>query len=182
MRAPSRASISARRRGIVQLRRSATGCSSNGVATRKAASLFTAGGPGAMLAFSASTPLAAKALRHRRTVSSRTPNASAISGLVQAASVKSTARARSASPRSRELARAKRAARCSPLAVTGDFPAMPHASRIDGASQSQKKPIRWLTKQNLLRARIIASSRSRRRCRRRRGSWRRFGRIVWRCA
>ena len=38
-----------------------------------------------MLAFSASTPLAAKALRHRRTVSSRTPNASAISGLVQSA-------------------------------------------------------------------------------------------------
>ena len=52
MRAPSRASISARRRGIVQLRRSATGSSSKGVA----ASLFTGGGPGAMLAFSAAMP------------------------------------------------------------------------------------------------------------------------------
>src|SRR5271165_3288143 len=48
MHTPSRASISARRRGIVQLRRSATGSSSKGVATRKAASLFIGGGPGAM--------------------------------------------------------------------------------------------------------------------------------------
>ena len=49
MRTPSRASISARRRGLVQLRRSATGSSSKGVTTRKAASLFTGDGPGAML-------------------------------------------------------------------------------------------------------------------------------------
>src|SRR5271165_3207109 len=126
MRTPSRASISARRRGIVQLRRSATGSSSNGVATRKAASLFTGAGPGATLAFNASTPPFAKSLRQRRTVSSRTPNASAIFGLVQPASVSSTARARSASPRSREPARAIRAPRCSLLAVTGDFPATPH--------------------------------------------------------
>ena len=56
MRTPSRASISARRRGIVQLRRSATGSSSKGVTTRKAASLFTGGGPGAMLVFSAASP------------------------------------------------------------------------------------------------------------------------------
>ena len=78
MRTPSRASISARRRGIVQLGRSATGSCSNGVTTRKAVALFTAAGPAATLAFSASTPPAAKSLRHRRTVSSRTPNASAI--------------------------------------------------------------------------------------------------------
>ena len=123
---PSRASISARRRGIVQLGRSATGSCSNGVTTRKAVALFTAGGPAATLARSASTPPAAKSLRHRRTVSSRTPNASAILGLVQPASVSSTARARSASPRSREPARTPSAARCSSLAVTGDLPAMPH--------------------------------------------------------
>lgn len=55
-----------------------------------------------MLAFSASTPLLPKSLRHSQTVSSRTPNASAIRGLVQPASVRSTARARSASPRSRK--------------------------------------------------------------------------------
>jgi hypothetical protein len=73
MRTPSRASISARRRGIIQLRRSATGSSSKGVTTRKAASLFTGGGPGAMLVFSATSPPAVKSLRHRRTVSSRTP-------------------------------------------------------------------------------------------------------------
>ena len=138
MRTPSRASISARRRGIVQLRRSATGSSSKGVTTRKAASLFTGGGPGAMLVFSAATPPAVKSLRHRRTVSSRTPNASAILELVQPASVKSTARARSASPRSRESARARRPARSSSLAVTGDFPAMPYTLRIGAGIEPQK--------------------------------------------
>ena len=53
---PSRSAISARSRAIVQLRRSATGASSNGVATRNAASLFTGAGPDATLAFSASAP------------------------------------------------------------------------------------------------------------------------------
>ena len=77
-----------------------------------------------------------------------TPNASAILGLVQPASVNSTARARSASPRSRESARANRPARCSSL-VTGDFPAMPDTLRIS-AGPNRKKPIRWLVKGNLL--------------------------------
>jgi hypothetical protein len=67
MLTPSRASISARSRGIVQLGRSATGCKSNGVATRSAAALFTGGGPAATAAFSASTPPRMKSLRHRRT-------------------------------------------------------------------------------------------------------------------
>ncbi len=91
-----------------------------------------------MRAFSAATPPAVKSLRHRRTVSSRTPNACAILELVQPASVKSTARARSASPRSRESARAKRPARCSSLATTGDFPAMPYTLRISAGSEPQK--------------------------------------------
>ena len=73
MRTPARVSISARSRGIVQLRRSATGSPSRGSATRKAASLFTGAGPGATVAFSASTPTLLKSLRHSRTVSSRTP-------------------------------------------------------------------------------------------------------------
>ena len=127
MRTPSRASISARRRGIVQLRRSATGSASKGVTTRKAASLVLGGGPRAMLVFNAATPPAVKSLRRRRTVSSRTPNASAILELVQPASVKSTARARSASLRSRESAR-----------PTGARPAPMHietASRLPGSSQ-----------------------------------------------
>ena len=138
MRTPARASISARSRGIVQLRRSATGASSKGVTTRKAAALFTGAGPGAAWAFNAGTPPRMKSLRHRRTVSSRTPNASAIRGLVQPASVKSTARARSASPRSCEPARARSPARCSSLVVTGDFPAMPTTLRIGAGSQPQK--------------------------------------------
>src|SRR5271168_2017268 len=51
---PSRVLISAMRRGIVQLGRSATAASSRGVMTRSAASVFTGAGPGARLALSAS--------------------------------------------------------------------------------------------------------------------------------
>src|SRR5271166_3156217 len=122
---PSRASISVMRRGIVQLGRSATGASSRGVTTRSAASVFTGAGPGATLAFNASMPPLANALRHRRTVSSRTPKASATRGLVQPDSVSNIARARSASPRSRERANASSPLRCSPSAVIRDLPAMP---------------------------------------------------------
>ena len=148
IRTPSRASISARRRGIVQLRRSATGCSSKGAATRNAVSLFTGAGPGATLACSAAIPPPAKSLRQRRTVSSRTPNASAMRGLVQPASVSSTARDLSASPRSRELASVARAARCSSVAVSGDFPAMScTCESVPAVSQSA---IRWSTRRILL--------------------------------
>jgi hypothetical protein len=68
----------------------ATGSSSSGGATRNAVSLLTGGGPGATLAVNASTPLRLKSLRQSRTVSSRTPNASAICGLVQPDRVSST--------------------------------------------------------------------------------------------
>src|SRR5450432_3367633 len=122
IRTPSRASISARSRAIVQFVLSATGSSSNGVTTRNATALFTGSGPGAMRAFNAATPPLAKSPRQRRTVSSRTPNASAMRGLLQPDNVNRTARALSASPRSRDVARTDRAARCSPFAVTGDFP------------------------------------------------------------
>jgi hypothetical protein len=111
MRTPSRASISARSRAIVQFFLSATGSSGKGVTTRNATVLFTGSGPGAMRAFNASTPPRAKSPRQRRTVSSRTPNASAIRGLVQPDSVNRTARALSASLRSRDAARANKAAR-----------------------------------------------------------------------
>ena len=50
MHTPSRASISARMRAIVQFGRLATGSSSNGATTRNAVSLFTGAGPGATLA------------------------------------------------------------------------------------------------------------------------------------
>ena len=92
----------------------------------------------AMLVFNAATPPAVKSLRHRRTVSSRTLKASAMRGLVHPDSVSNIARARSASPRSRELARARRPARCSSLAVTGDFPTMPYTLRIGAGSEPQK--------------------------------------------
>src|SRR5580704_2067095 len=151
MRTPSRASISARRRGIVQLRRSATACSNKGVTTRNAVSLFTGAGPGATLAFSASMPPPAKSLRHRRTVSSRTPNAAAIRGLVQPVSVSSTARALSASPRSCEQASVANAAHCSPVAVSGDFPAM--SCPCESRPTSNQASKRWSTNRNLLRLR-----------------------------
>ena len=137
MRTPSRASISARRRAIVQFGLSATGSSSKGVTTRSAVSLFTGGGPGAMLAFNASTPPRPKSLRHSRTVSSRTPNASAICGLLQPDRVSSTARARSASPRSRDPARAVKATRCSSLATIGDLPPMHRPPESETAANRQ---------------------------------------------
>jgi len=122
---PSRASISAMRREIVQLGRSATGASSRGVTTRSAASVFTGGGPGATVAFNASTPPRANSLRQRRTVSSRTLKASAMRGLVHPDNVSNIARARSASPRSREWANVSSALRCWSPAVTRDLPATP---------------------------------------------------------
>src|ERR1700688_445782 len=137
MRTPSRASISARRRAIVQFGRSATGSSSKGVTTRNAVSLFTRSRPGAMLGLRASTPPRPKSLRHNRTVSSRTPNASAIRGLVQPASVSSTARALSAAPRSRDTARAIKATRCSTLATIGDLPPMHRPPESEPAANRQ---------------------------------------------
>jgi hypothetical protein len=150
MRTPSRASISARRRGIVQLRRSAAGSLSKGVATREAASLFTGDGPGAMLAFSAATPPAAKSLRQSRTYprARKTPPQSQDWYSPQASA------ARRAPVRLPTIARTgqRRGRRCSSLATTRDFPAMPHTMQITGRSEAQK-PIRWLTKRSLLRSR-----------------------------
>ena len=97
---PSRLSISSARRASVQFVRSATGAERSGAATLSAASALTGAGPGATLALSASIPPLMKSLRHSRTVSSRTPNASAIRALVQPLSVNRMARARSASARS----------------------------------------------------------------------------------
>jgi hypothetical protein len=151
MRTPSRASISTRRRGIVQFGRLATGSSSNGTTTRKAVSLFTGDGPGATLAFNASVPPRLKSLRQSRTVSSRTLNASAMLGLVQPESVSRMARALSASPRSREPARAVRAARWSSLAEIGDLPLTPHL--CESMPIANRTPIRWSSWRSLLRLR-----------------------------
>jgi hypothetical protein len=122
---PSRLAISSAKRARVQLGRSATGADKSGSAIRSAAHAFNGAGPGATRALRASIPPLMKSLRHSRTVSSRTPNASAIRALVQPKSVSKIARARSASPRSAPPARALSAALCSSVAVTGDLPAMP---------------------------------------------------------
>src|SRR5271167_380479 len=106
----SRVAISSARRANVQFVRFATGAERSGPTTLSAAAAFTGTGPGATLALRASTPPLMKSLRQSRTVSSRTPKASAILALVQPPSVNRMARARSASARSEPPARALSAA------------------------------------------------------------------------
>src|SRR3954466_6406816 len=120
MRTPARVSISSARRGSVQFGRSATGPDRTSSATARARSALTGAGPGATDVFSASIPPVMKVLRQKRTVSSRTPKASAIWPLVQPKRVSTIARARSAAPRSCERLSAISANRCSASALTGD--------------------------------------------------------------
>src|SRR3954454_15499674 len=124
IRTPERVSISLARRGSVQFGRSATGPDRTSSATASARSALTGAGPGATDVFSASIPPVMKALRQKRTVSSRTPNASAIWPLVQPKRVSKIARARSASPRSRDRLSAIRARLWPSVAARGDLPAM----------------------------------------------------------
>src|SRR3954465_15823395 len=112
-RTPARLSISSAKRGSVQFGRSATGPDRTSSATARARSALTGAGPGATDVFSASSPPVMKALRQNRTVSSRTPKAWAVWPLVQPDRVSKIARARSASPRSREWLRATSADLCS---------------------------------------------------------------------
>jgi len=134
--------------GNRQFGRSATGASSKGVTTRSAAELCTGSGPGATLAFDASMPPRPKSPRHSRTVSSRTPNASAIRGRLQPESVNKSARALSASPRPRDEARAAKAVRWPSLAVTGDFPPRPHtAEAVLTANRKTNPLVKQLVKQ-----------------------------------
>src|SRR3954471_20958545 len=129
MRTPERVSISSAKRGSVPFGRSATGPDRTSSATASAHSALTGAGPGATDVFSASIPPVMKVLRQKRTVSSRTPNASAIRLLVQPERVSKIARARSASPRSRERLSAIRARLWSSVATIGDLPAMIPISR-----------------------------------------------------
>ncbi len=121
---PSRASISAMRRGMVQLggRRREFRAEARRHAPRLRSLPVTG-----RAQRSPSTP------RHRRArtrcakdaVSSRTLKASAMRGLVHPDNVSNIARARSASPRSREWANVSSALRCWSPAVTRDLPATP---------------------------------------------------------
>src|SRR3954453_12317808 len=78
MRTPARVSIASTNRGSVQFGRSATGPDRTSSATARARSALTGAGPGATDFFRASMPPVMKVLRQNRTVSSRTPKASAI--------------------------------------------------------------------------------------------------------
>ena len=138
---PSRASISAGIRAIVQFGRLATGSSSSGATTRKAVSLFTGnktwrhaglqrvGATAAEIA----APQPYRVFAHaERLGDPRTGPPRSVSRM---------ARALSASPRSREPARAAKAERWSSLAETGDLPLMPHLLQIDAGSESYTYPL-----------------------------------------
>jgi hypothetical protein len=145
MRTPERFSISSTKRGKVQFRRSATGADRTSCATARAQVALTGAGPGAVRVLSVSTPPFMKSLRHSRTVSSRTPNASAIRPLVQPDNVSRIARARSASLRSRDWPRSTNARSCSALAKTIDLPPM---TRIPNQIEIQNHHIRPLDRLN----------------------------------
>jgi hypothetical protein len=121
---PSRAPISSAKRASVQLTRFATGIAKRGSATRKAARVFTGSGPGRARVSKASAPPFMNSLRHRRTVSSRTPKACAMRELVQPLSVKRMLLARSASARSAPPAFRSSSLTCSGVARNGDLPAI----------------------------------------------------------
>ena len=149
MRTPSRASISARRltdRPVASVghRLLQQGRDHNATPLHSSPELGRA--PRSLLA-----PQCRRPRSHCATgepVSSCTPNASAIRGLVQPVSVSSTARALSASPRSREPASLASAARCSLVAVSGDFPAM--SCTCDSAPAQNQNPMRWSIERILL--------------------------------
>jgi hypothetical protein len=71
------------------------------------------------------------------------------SGVVQPASVRSTAWARSASPRSREQARTAKAECCSSLVERGDLPVM--SCTCESASARNQAAKHWSTNRSLLR-------------------------------
>src|SRR6516162_8228879 len=121
---PSRDAISSARRASVQLTRLVTGADKRGSATRRAACVFIGSGPGKGRVSRASTPPFMNWLRHKRTVSSRTPNASERRELVQPLSVKRMLLALSASARSDPPALASSSLTCSGVARTGDLPAI----------------------------------------------------------
>ena len=133
--------------------RSATGSSSKGVTTRNAVHSSPAGGPGRDARFQrVETAACGEIAAPQPNRIFGTPNASAIRGLVQPASVSSTARARSASPdhATQQEPPSRCAVRRSPQPET--FPRR-HTPR-ESALAPNPKPIRWLTKRNLLSVEI----------------------------
>jgi hypothetical protein len=124
IRSPVRVSISSCSRGSVQLGRSAIGADSTAETTESAARAFTGSGPGALRARRPETPLQPNVQRQWRTLSGLTANASAIRKLDHPASDSKSARARSASSRSDERARACSSSRSSVVASTRGRPAM----------------------------------------------------------
>src|SRR4029453_19168870 len=74
-------------------------------------------------------------------VSSRTPKAAAMSGLVQPESVSRMARARSASARSRDRPSSAKARLCSSFAETGDLPAMIRTPAQIGAGNHRPQSV-----------------------------------------
>jgi len=121
IRSPVRRSISSCRRGRVQFGRSAISGAKTCSITDNAACSLAAAGPGALRARNPATPLRPKIHRQCRTLSVRTQNATAIRSLVHPSNDNRMARARSASSRLDERAKAHNSSRCSALAEIHDW-------------------------------------------------------------
>src|SRR4051794_8413237 len=124
IRTSARCSISAAKRRNVQFVRFATGTDKTSSATASAVSALTGDAPGGLCVRRPATPPCMNVIRHRRTVSSRTPKASPIRLLDQPAKLSKIARARSASPRSCEPANCCNCAWLSAVTITVLRPAI----------------------------------------------------------
>lgn len=121
IRCPVRCSIASTRRGKVQFGRSDTAGANTSSITLKAACAFTGAGPGALRARSPAVPSRPKIQRQCRTLSACTQNAAAIRSLVHRSNDSSMARARSASSRSADPAKARNSSRCAAVAEIHDW-------------------------------------------------------------
>ncbi len=141
-------SISACSRGSVQLGRFSTGSRNKAAATARACSPLAGERPGASVERRASTPPSQNHCRQWRTESAVTPKASATSTLVQPVNVSSIARARSASPRTSDRAKASKSARCAAVAAKRDRPTIKATrvkkSRTYHPCDTQRNPARSL--------------------------------------
>src|SRR3954468_8727102 len=141
IRRPARCSICAAKRRNVQFVRFATGTDKTSSATASAASALTGDAPGGLCVRRPATPPCMNLMRHRRTVSSRTPKASPIRPLDQPATVSKMARARSASPRSCEPANACNCAWLSAVTATVLRPTISASSNLIAGQNHPSLPL-----------------------------------------
>src|SRR4051794_9725213 len=141
IRRPARCSISPAKRRNAQFVRFVTGADKTSSATANAALALMGDAPGGLSPRSPATPSCMTLIRHRRTVSSRTPKASPIRPLDQPARVSKTARARSASPRSCERANCCNCAWLSAVTATVLRPTIGASSNLIAGQNHPSLPL-----------------------------------------